>query len=215
MNWVTRFFIASLLTLAGTVGYGALHYAGPIYRNLAAGQPNALFTGVNAFDLQVGGLASTNQSSSFGSGEYRTSPNRQPSFAAATPMVTATPAPYYDDDQNEQDNQNGDEQDDSNEIRGTVSAVNGNMVTINGQTYTLAPGQSEVNGYFQVGSNVKVEYYMNPDGTLTIKELKVVNSSQDKGSSNNSSNYQYNPNNNAPNNYYWCHDDDCDDGGDD
>ena len=198
MNWVTRLFVVSLLTLTGTIGYGALHYAGPIYRNLtSSSQPNALFTGLNVFDM-----ASTTNSSTFGSEENKTTSNRQIPMAAmttATPMVTTAPPPYMDDDQNEQS---------SSQVRGTVTAVNGNMVTINGQTYTLAPGQSEVDGRFQVGSNVKVEYHMNPDGTLTIQELKVVNGSMNSGSSDDS-NYK---SNSGPSSNYYNGDDD---GGDD
>jgi hypothetical protein len=209
MNWTTRFFVASLLMLAATIGYGAVRVFGANYQNLAANALNApqfmLFNGVgvSAFDMQSGGVPTANPPrSSSDSEEHESTTNTIMSMA---PVNSATPTPFKDDDQGR-----------DTDVRGTVNAVNGNTITVNGQTYTLS-NNSEVKGSFQVGSNVKLEYHMNSDGTMTIEELKVVNSNMNdnspsrKHSSDGDSNYN---NNNSSS---TCHGDDCDadSGGDD
>ena len=203
MNWTTRFFVASLMMLVATIGFGTVRVLGAAYQNLTSRAPSQITsfkgTGVSAFDMQSGGVPTANPlRSSFSSDENESTNNTQMSMASAVSTI-ATPHPSYNDD----------DQGDDNDLRGTVTAVNGNMITINGQTYTLT-NYSEVEGYFQVGSNVKLEYRMNSDGTMTIEELKVVNSNMNSSSSHDN----YSPNN-SNNNGYYCFDDDCDDGGDD
>ncbi len=205
MNWTTRFFVATLLVLATTVGYGAARAINLGHQALANNMAQkAQFSGVNAFDMQIGSAA------------YQSSGGKtanKMSMAVATPAVTGTPPAYHDDDQDEQDDQNEDqnenEQGDSSDVRGTVSAVSGNMVTINGKTYAIT-NYSEVKGYVQVGSNVKLEYHMNPDGTLTIEELKVTNSTNMRPGSSNNQGFSSNPSSNYY--YYHGHDDDDEDG---
>lgn len=202
MNWITRIFVASLLTLAGTIGYGAfITLAQPIENLVFNSQsPNALFPGISVFDMQSGGVSSAYQSSSFGFDESKTTANHNMSMTSASTAIT-TPQLFIGDDQGENS---------SGQARGTVTAVNGNMITINGQAYTLSK-DSEVNGYFEVGSNVKLEYYLNPDGTLTIEELEVVNSSMMNNGSSNNQNYSNSPSSN----YYYNGDDNDDSGGND
>jgi len=206
MNWTARIFIASLLMLAGTVGYGFVHYnATSPYQHQASNSqssPNAALVGNMAFDMQSSAL-----SSSFSSSQNTTS-NQQMSMAPVVPTVTVTPPAFHDDYQDDQG------EDSSNEARGTVTAVNGNMITINGQTYTIS-NHSEVNGNIQVGSNVKLEYFMNPDGTLTIEEVKVATNNStmmSNGESNN--NPSFNSSNN-PSQYQSYHGDSDDNDGDD
>ncbi len=184
MNWMTRFFMACLVVLAATLGYGALRFVGII---LQGGVSNAL-PSVALFN-DNGGLDL--RSSGFGVGLNTTAQQHM----VATSIVPMTPPPFDENEENETDG--------FGHIRGVVTAVNGNLVTINGQTYTLVPRHSDVMGYFQVGSDVRLEYSVNPDGSLTIEELKVL-----KGNPNSSSYGTPSPNNN----YYYYYNDDDDDG---
>jgi hypothetical protein len=64
--------------------------------------------------------------------------------------------------------------DQSNETSGAVDAISGDVWTIAGMDY-LVTNSSEIKGLIQVGDNVKLEYFVNPDGTLTIEEIKLSN----------------------------------------
>lgn len=61
----------------------------------------------------------------------------------------------------------------SNEVTGTVTAMDANTITVNGVVYNLA-NFSEIQGNIQVGDTVKLEFVTNPDGSLSIRETKVV-----------------------------------------
>lgn len=73
-----------------------------------------------------------------------------------------------EDSQTEQD-QDGDE----TELKGTVEAVGTGTITIDGKVITLND-KTELQGTPVVGSQVKVEVTRAADGTLTAKEVKVL-----------------------------------------
>jgi hypothetical protein len=65
---------------------------------------------------------------------------------------------------------------DDREVVGAVSAMDAGSITVDGVAYNLADF-SEVKGTIQVGDQVKLEFITNPDGTLTVREVRVANSS--------------------------------------
>ncbi len=189
---LTRFFMACLVVLVATIGYGAIRFASIAFQGMISPQ-NALFTGNGIFDVQSAG---SHWPGTFGSSGGRTGTVQQ---MFMTPTTVMTPPPFDENEENESDGYG--------QLRGTVTAVNGNVVTINGQTYTLVPKHSDVMGYFQVGSDVRIEYSMNPNGTLTIEELKVVNGQVSRGDSSNQGFSTPSPYGNY---YYYYNDDDGD-----
>jgi uncharacterized protein DUF5666 len=76
------------------------------------------------------------------------------------------------------------------EITGTISAIDGTTVTINGQVFNLAPN-AEGAASVQVGDTVKLEFVRNPDGTTVVREVKLAdapgNSSESSQSTDDSS----------------------------
>ena len=78
---------------------------------------------------------------------------------SSTPQAGSTPqAPVFDE--------NG------NEAFGTVDAITATSITINGQTFTFAPGV-EIQGDIVMGASVKLHFMTNPDGTLSVTEVSI------------------------------------------
>jgi Domain of unknown function (DUF5666) len=59
-----------------------------------------------------------------------------------------------------------------NEIFGTVEAMTADTITINGVTYNLAQGFTEIKNALTVGEQVKVHVIANADGTFTVREIE-------------------------------------------
>ncbi|MCX6057725.1 MAG: DUF5666 domain-containing protein [Chloroflexi bacterium] len=76
------------------------------------------------------------------------------------------------------DNSNG-----SNEVFGVVEAITSTSVTIDGVTYDIQPG-GEIKGTIQIGDLVKIHLVQNADGTFSVRELGLSDSSQN-GNDNN------------------------------
>lgn len=80
----------------------------------------------------------------------------------STPTVTSTPDPtagiVFDNS--------------GNEAFGTVDSFDGTTITIGGQSFTVANG-AEIKDTIVAGSFVKVEFILNPDGTVSIREIKL------------------------------------------
>lgn len=76
------------------------------------------------------------------------------------------------------DNSNG-----SNEVFGVVEAITSTSVTIDGVTYDIQPG-GEIKGTIQIGDLVKIHLVQNADGTFSVRELELSDSSQN-GNDNN------------------------------
>jgi len=62
--------------------------------------------------------------------------------------------------------------DPQNEIFGTVEAMTADSITIDGVTYNLAQGFSEVKDSLAVGDQVKLHVVANADGTFTVREIE-------------------------------------------
>lgn len=69
---------------------------------------------------------------------------------------------------------------------GAVEAISGNQWTIGGQTF-IVTNASEFSASLVVGDLVKVELIPNPDGTFTIREMKVAPAGATLGWDNSSS----------------------------
>ncbi len=89
-------------------------------------------------------------------------------FANADGTFTAKEIERYDDD--DALVQEGKEV----EFTGTVESMDGDQWVIDGQTVIVAGAKIE--GNIQVGDVVKVEAYVNADGTLTAKEIELAKS---------------------------------------
>ncbi len=72
------------------------------------------------------------------------------------------------------------------EFVGAVEAISGNQWTIGGQTF-IVTNASEFSASLVVGDLVKVELIPNPDGTFTIREMKVAPAGATLGWDNSSS----------------------------
>ena len=64
------------------------------------------------------------------------------------------------------------------EFRGTLSAINGNVLTINGMTVTIS-ATTEIKGTLKVGDMVKVEGFRATDNTVQAQEIKIVSQTSD------------------------------------
>jgi hypothetical protein len=71
------------------------------------------------------------------------------------------------------------------EVTGTVTAVDASTITVDGVVYNLT-NFSEVKGTPQVGDSVKLDFVTNPDGTLSISEVKTGQQGDNSGGSLNS-----------------------------
>ncbi len=72
------------------------------------------------------------------------------------------------------------------EFKGTVEAIQPGMWTISG-TQVAVTADTEIKGSFVVGDMVKVEAFVNPDGSLTAREIQGVDENSISGSGHDSS----------------------------
>ena len=82
-----------------------------------------------------------------------------------TPDPSATPDPLVTPDPSATPDPSGQQ-----ELVGVIEAINGDQVTIDGVTYTLALGVDI--SAFVVGDTIKIHFVTNTDGTLTITEIQ-------------------------------------------
>jgi len=75
-----------------------------------------------------------------------------------------------------------------NEIFGTVQAMTADTITINGVTYSLAQGFTEIKDALIVGDQVKLHVIANADGTFTVREIEKSAATIDNNSNSNGSN---------------------------
>jgi hypothetical protein len=83
--------------------------------------------------------------------------------SSATDASAALQAPAFDN--------NG------NEAFGTVDLITDTSVTVGGQTYTFASG-FEMKGDIVAGSMVKLHLTLNSDGTFSVSEIELADSTQ-------------------------------------
>ena len=105
------------------------------------------------------------------------------------------------------DNSNG-----SNEVFGVVEAITSTSVTIDGVTYDIQPG-GEIKGTIQIGDLVKIHLVQNADGTFSVRELGLSDSSQN-GNDNNGNDSNSNSGNANGNSNSGGSDDNSGGGGD-
>lgn len=122
--------------------------------------------------------------------------------ATETPEVGETPeATETPDDQDE------------NEVVGVVTAIDATTITIDGVVYNLADF-TKIEGTIQVGDVVKLEFVVNPDGTLTVREVKVADHNANDSDSLNSDDSQ-DDNHDSHDDHSEDHDSDHNNGHDD
>ena len=80
--------------------------------------------------------------------------------STASPSATVSPTPASN----------------NNEVVGTISAIDSSSITINGIVYMLATN-AEIQGSFQVGDMVKLEFFVDANGNLVAYEVSVPESS--------------------------------------
>lgn len=149
----------------------------------------------------------------------------QPSAAAASANENASNA---NDNANDASANSNDNADDSNangndnesgedyKVTGVVEAINGDQITINGVTYTVAAGV-DLSG-ISVGDTITIEVVINADGTQTVVGIDSAeddNSNDDNSNDDNSNDNDSNDDNSNDDN---SNDDDSNDnhkGGDD
>ena len=73
-----------------------------------------------------------------------------------------------------------------NEISGAVEALTAGTITVNGVTYILAEGFTEIKDALLVGDQVKLHVIVNADGIFTVREIEKSVASDDPGNSNGS-----------------------------
>ena len=78
------------------------------------------------------------------------------------------------DDNGNDDNSNGD---DDNEVVGVVTAMDEATITIDGQVFNLAADFTEIKDTIQVNDTVKLHLIVNADGTMTVSEVELSDSS--------------------------------------
>ena len=83
---------------------------------------------------------------------------------AAAPDVSSTQAPVFLDDK-------------VSEVTGIVQSITNTSITIGGQTYTFAPG-AEIKGIIAAGTLVKLHFITNADGSLSIRQVEIVDPTQ-------------------------------------
>jgi len=113
--------------------------------------------------------------------EFTTNPNGSLSIRAeiASADVEGTPHPSEtpEADETPEASETPHPQDD-NEVLGVVTAIDATTITVDGVVYNLADF-TEIEGTIQVGDTVKLEFITNPDGTLSVRAVKVADHSQD------------------------------------
>lgn len=92
------------------------------------------------------------------------------------------------DNSNENGNDNANESsDDGQEVYGVVEAITEDSITIDGVTYNFADF-TEFNGTISMGDQVKIEFIVNADGTLTVYEIEQEDDAADNSNFNSNSN---------------------------
>jgi uncharacterized protein DUF5666 len=81
-----------------------------------------------------------------------------------------------------------------NEIFGTVEALTSDTITVNGITYPLARGFTEIKGNLAVGDPVKLHVMVNADGSLIVREIEKSAGTSVHDSSSNSNSSDDGPN---------------------
>ncbi|MBN2044124.1 MAG: hypothetical protein JW757_03810 [Anaerolineales bacterium] len=66
-------------------------------------------------------------------------------------------------------------------IKGEVSELTANTITINGETFTVMSDQ-DLAALFTLGGVFEIEYYLNADGTITLKEYQLEDDMDDDSS---------------------------------
>ena len=87
--------------------------------------------------------------------------------------------------------------DSGTEALGTVESITDTSITIDGQTFTFAPG-IEINGDITAGALVKLHFTVNADGTLSVTEIEFADPTQagnDNSNDDNSSDSNVNDDN--------------------
>lgn len=77
-----------------------------------------------------------------------------------------------DADDDDADDDANDDADDDQESFGVIEAITDTTITIDGTEYTVADF-SEIEDSLAVGDQVKIHFIVNPDGTLTIREIEL------------------------------------------
>lgn len=97
-------------------------------------------------------------------------------------------------DNSNTDNNNGngndnanDSSDDEQEVYGFVEAITEDSITIDGVTYNFTDF-TEIDGIISMGDQVKIEFVVNADGTLTVYEIEKEDDDADNSNSNSNSN---------------------------
>jgi hypothetical protein len=94
---------------------------------------------------------------------------------AATPSVDASSTPETSPTQEAGNTEN--------EIFGAVEALTAGTIMVNGVTYTLAQGFTEIKDALLVGDQVKLHVIVNVDGTFTVREVEKSTNTFDDNSS--------------------------------
>ena len=82
------------------------------------------------------------------------------------------------------------------EAFGTVEAITDDSITMGGQTFPFAPG-AEIKDAITAGAFVKLHFTINADGSLSVREVEIVNATQvgDDNSNDDNSNANSNDDN--------------------
>ncbi len=65
------------------------------------------------------------------------------------------------------------------EVKGTIEAIQGNTITVDGQKITLGPGV-EIDGELKVGATVEIKGVQQPNGVIVAKEVEVKEDQADE-----------------------------------
>ncbi|HLO15935.1 MAG TPA: DUF5666 domain-containing protein [Anaerolineales bacterium] len=92
-----------------------------------------------------------------------------------------------------------------NEIFGTVEAMTADAITVNGVTYSLTQGFTEIKDALSVGDQVKLHVTVNADGTATVREIEksatAVEDNSNSGSSTSNDGLNHDANDDNSNNH--------------
>jgi hypothetical protein len=181
-----------LFLIAGVAGVLMLAAWSGVYAAKGASENNGNSIFSNVFFSKILGVNASNTEVSTETPDIVETPqihedNQGQDLQNATPE--ATEAPQVGEDHQGSDNQGqGTSQPETNgEVKGTITALDVSTITIDGVVYNLT-NFSEEKGTLQVGDTVQLEFTTNPDGTLTVREVKPNNDQNNSGDSNNSNN---------------------------
>ncbi len=63
------------------------------------------------------------------------------------------------------------------DVKGTIDAIQGDTITVDGKKITLGPGV-QVEGQLKVGATVEIQGVLQPNGVLVVKEVDVEEDEQ-------------------------------------